>query len=171
MLDYLVPFVEEIKVMHNLTGITMQVYWSEGTRGSKEDGSNLALLSPWRRFGRELGRHREKERGVWAEPHPSQKAKNLCAVSVGSPAGCDAHHPGSGRHHFTWPFFLPAAGCRETEWVCPSVRYSVTLCPAWDSLLWCHKERLSLEPHFSKVDEAEDGRVSLDHRENRDWWK
>lgn len=46
MLDYLVPFVEEIKVTHNLTGITMQVYWSEGTRGSKEDVALILRFCP-----------------------------------------------------------------------------------------------------------------------------
>lgn len=95
---------------HRFNGVNKRgIKWGRDT--------DVLLLSCDRRFRRKLGGHRQKETGVWTEPHPSQKAKNLCAVSVGSPAGCDAHHPGSGSHHFTWPFFLQTAGCWETEWV------------------------------------------------------
>lgn len=53
--------------------------------------------------------------GVWPQRDPPEEAKNLCAVSVGGAAGRDAHHPGSGRHRFAWPFFLPTAARRQGQ--------------------------------------------------------
>lgn len=46
MLDYLVPFAEEIKTTRNLAGIITQVHWSEGTRGSKEDAALILRFCP-----------------------------------------------------------------------------------------------------------------------------
>lgn len=80
------------------------------------------------RFRWKHWRYWKKETGVWTEPHPSEKAKNLCAVSVGSPAGCYAHHPGSGSHYFTRPFFLQTAKCWATEWVVFLYFYKWVLC-------------------------------------------